>query len=614
MLIIIPISLMTTNTQQSSHALFKELVQLGKPSLFPDVYCMLSAESHFVAVSDSCETNWGYNAQDLIGKPATSFIKTAKNSHKPVFSQDMPVVTDSCLLTKAGTVISVDWIIQWDETDKLFYCMVRSNTEKEELKDRLTLTEERLKRVMDMSKIGNWERNFRTGEVYSSDEVFEIFGLPHNGQPGIEVDDFFRLVHAEDMERVLTFYQNLANEESINIEHRLNRPDGKIVFLRQVGRVEKDDDGNVVLVSGTVQDITDIKEKEEEIRKANQRYEFISNATHDVIWDWDLLNNTIWWNQNFTIQFGYEPQTTIEFWLDAVHPDDRDRIMAEVEQVMANGLQVWSGEYRLKKADGTYLIVFDRAFIAYDQNGKALRMIGSILDISKQKKVERKLEDLNRKLRYLSSYLRKTQEKEKAHTASVLHEELAQQLIRVKLDVSQFGASFSKKNLVAKEKLEDIFELLNNSIALTKNLSYDIYPEILNDLGIVDALEWQSKNFTEEKKINIEFETDLDNLQLSEQTNINLYRLYYDCCDFLRIYFKAEAITSCLCKEKDQLLLSFKMSSLDRLTSAYSEQLDWLNITERVNLMEGRIELYQDEKNTLHIIISLQTGSPGFSN
>lgn len=565
-----------------------------------------------MAVSPSCEINWGYKAKELIGKPVSLFIKTAENSPAPIFSQDVPTVSGYYLLTKAGTVIPVNWIIQWDEKEKLFYCVIRGNGEKPALTAKLVQTEERLKRVMHMSRMGNWEKDFRTGEVYSSNEVFEIFGLANTGQPGVEVDDFFRLVHAEDLERVLTFYQNLANAESIDIEHRLIRPDGKTVFLRQVGRVEKDDDGNVLLVSGTVQDITAIREKEEEILKANQRYELISNATHDVIWDWDLQSNTVWWNQNFKIQFGYEPQEIFDFWLEAVHPEDRERIKAEVKQVMEQGVQVWAGEHRFRKADGTYLTVFDRAFIAYDINGKPMRMIGSVLDITRQKKVEKKLEDLNRKLRHLSGYLRKAQEKEKAHAASVLHEELAQQLVIVKFDISQLGSAFGRKNAVAKEKLEHIFQLLNSSIALTRNLSYDMYPEILTDLGIVDAIEWYSKNFSDDNKIKVDFVSDLNDLVLPESTNINLFRLYQDCCDFLRIYFKAETITSSLAKEKTQLLLSLSSTLLpaeiETLMPAYSEQLDWLNITERVDLMDGQIELRYDDQHSVHILISLQMG------
>lgn len=599
-----------TNSEHSSHALFKELIRLNKSSLFPEVYCLLSAESHFVAVSPSCETNWGYKATELVGKPISLFIKSAENGTSPIFSHDVTVVSGSYFLTKAGSAIPVNWIVQWDETEDLFYCVVRGNGEKPVLKAKLKQTEERLKRVMNMSRMGNWEKDFRTGEVYSSDEVFEIFGLANTGQPGVEVDDFFRLVHAEDLERVLTFYQNLANEESIDIEHRLVRPDGKTVFLRQVGRVEKDNEGNVVLVSGTVQDITVIREKEEEILKANQRYELISNATHDVIWDWDMQSNTVWWNQNFKIQFGYEPQEIFEFWLEAVHPEDRERIEAEVKQVMEKRMQVWAGEHRFRKADGTYLTVFDRAFIAYDQNGKPLRMIGSVLDITQQKKVEKKLEDLNWKLRHLSGYLRKTQEKEKAHAASVLHEELAQQLVIVKFDIFQLGSAFCKRNAAVKEKLEHIFQLLNNSIALTRNLSYDMYPEILTDLGIVDAIEWHRKNFSDENKIKVDFVSDLNDLVLPGQTNINLFRLYQDCCDFLRTYFKAEAISSGLQKEKGQLLLSFSSTLLspeiETLMAAYNEQLDWLNITEQIDLMEGQIELRHDDQHKVYILISLQ--------
>lgn len=550
---------------------------------------------------------WGYTPGELIGKSVFEFIKSGEQTPDTLFTQISPTASELSLLTKNGDVISVDWIIQWQVIEQLFYCVARVNEVKQNLTQKLLQTEKRLKRVMHMSKIGSWERDFRTGEVYACEKVYELFGILKTGQCGIELEDFFELVHAEDRERVLNFYQNLANEDLIDIEHRLIRPDGKTVVLHQVGSVEKDTKGNVVFISGTVQDITALKEKEEALRLANQRYECIAKATHDVVWDWELTTNKIWWNANFFVQFGYHPEETLEFWLETVHPDDRARILAEVKMAMEQKKQVWVGEYRIQKTDGSYFFVFDRAFIAYDLHGTPVRMIGSVLDITEQKLAEKKLVDNNRKLRNLSGYLRITQEKEKATTASLLHEELAQQLVRVKSDITQLSALLDSPSDLIKYKFERTFHLLNSIIELTRNLSYDIYPEMLTDLGIIETLVWYNNSFNAENKTKISFTTDLTALALTESFNINLFRLYQDCCVFLHTNFEASSITSSLQKIKNELKLRFSCPALDTKLplSSYNEKLDWLNISERVRFIGGEIDFRSNDHYAITIVFHL---------
>jgi PAS domain S-box-containing protein len=151
--------------------------------------------------------------------------------------------------------------------------------------------------------------------------------------------------------------------------------------------------GEVVAV---YQDLTEKKQAEEAIRESDERFRIVSHATNDTIWDWDFSTGRLWWSDGITSVFGYkegEIEFTIGTWENLVHPDDRERVVTSLRGMIDAGRENWSDEYRLRKADGSYADVLDRGFIIRDASKNAVRMVGSILDITERKATERVLSD-----------------------------------------------------------------------------------------------------------------------------------------------------------------------------------------------------------------------------
>ena len=118
------------------------------------------------------------------------------------------------------------------------------------------------------------------------------------------------------------------------------------------------------------------------------RYEATAKVINDVIWDWDLITNKLWWNEDFKNIFGHSGvEQTIDSWTSRIHPNDYDRVISTIEQVITNGEGKWSEEYRFRRADSTYAYVFDRGYTIV-QNEKPIRMIGCMTDITEQKRVQ----------------------------------------------------------------------------------------------------------------------------------------------------------------------------------------------------------------------------------
>ncbi|NYS26580.1 PAS domain S-box protein [Rhodobacteraceae bacterium 2376] len=141
-------------------------------------------------------------------------------------------------------------------------------------------------------------------------------------------------------------------------------------------------------------DITERKRAEEESRLNQERFRLVTQATNDVIWDFDVVADRQWWNENLQKLFGHDPaqiEPGLDSWKNRLHPDDRDAAVASVDTLIAGSDDFWSGEYRFRHAEGHYLTVFDRSFVIRDAEGTAIRMLGSMIDVTSQREMENRL-------------------------------------------------------------------------------------------------------------------------------------------------------------------------------------------------------------------------------
>jgi PAS domain S-box-containing protein len=143
--------------------------------------------------------------------------------------------------------------------------------------------------------------------------------------------------------------------------------------------------------------VTEQKNVEERLRLYNERFEILSKATNDAIWDLDLRTNVVVWSHAIRSTFGYNEDnlnSNPDWWRTKIHPEDSERVNSEFDLTLTLGRNSWSSVYRFRCADGSYKFVSNRSYILYENN-IAVRAIGALQDITESVKATEEIQKLS---------------------------------------------------------------------------------------------------------------------------------------------------------------------------------------------------------------------------
>jgi PAS domain S-box-containing protein len=249
-----------------------------------------------------------------------------------------------------------------------------------------------LEQAERLAKVGFWWWDIEKGEMYWSKQVYELYELvPGQLQPNLALALTFA---APEYKRMVSevFINTLEKGSDWDAKYEVITAKGKRVWLHGLGKPEIKE-GKVVKIIGTVQDISELKKTELLAKENENRYKLVARATTDVIWDWDLKTGKLWWSEGVETVFGYKLDghvTGLDWWLEKVHPDERQVAESSLMQAIERRKEHWNAEYRFLRADATYIYIVEHGQALYE-NGKPVRMLGGMRDVSESRRLEEQL-------------------------------------------------------------------------------------------------------------------------------------------------------------------------------------------------------------------------------
>jgi PAS domain S-box-containing protein len=360
------------------------------------VVCVGGFDGYLKRVSPSIAQSFGYDDAEMAALPLAELVHPDERQRMADFYERLcsghPVTgVETRVRAKDG---SYKWIL-WDAVpcveQQLFLATGHDITERKMVEDRLRESQERFELIASATNDSVWDWDLRNDSLWRNQAYYRTFGDPADASGVIEW--WRQRIHPEDLARVLATIPApmVDGEQKWTMEYRLRRHDGTYANVLDRGFVIFDRDGKPVRMVGSVMDVTKLIKAEQELRESDERFRLAAKATQDAIWDWDIRRNKVWRSEAFETLFGYCPHAVssdLEWWVERTHPDDRDRVCSQIYSLGSLHSRQSTIEYRFRRADGTYADVLERGYLIYDEAGKPVRMVGSMMDLSERRRAE----------------------------------------------------------------------------------------------------------------------------------------------------------------------------------------------------------------------------------
>jgi signal transduction histidine kinase len=298
--------------------------------------------------------------------------------------------------------------------------------------------------------------------------------------------------------------------------------DGAKKIIKNYAAPIRDPDGTITGAIVVNEDVTDRVRAEETLRKTERLLVDAEKLGHTGSWEQDLVSGEIVNTEaNQRLFFGDDGSkgARMEDYIEAVHPDDRARIVA-AREARDDGTGPDDIEFRVVWPDGSVHWLFGRATVVRDSAGRPLRAYGTNADITERKRAEEELAQRAQQLESLSTRLLQSQDEERRRIARELHDTTAQNLAALRMDLSMLKRSVDASDPSARQTLEESIALTERAIAEIRTLSYLLHPPMIEPAGLLPSLRWYAQGFQERSGIAVALELpdELERLPLATET------------------------------------------------------------------------------------------------
>ncbi len=353
----------------------------------------------------------------------------------------------------------------------------------------------------------------------------------------------------------------------------------------------------------------------QQLKETESRFQIVSRATNDSVYDWDMQADTIWRSPNTEMIFGYrmtEINGNAQWWQKHIHPADKSRVLDELINLNRSGNGFWSSEYRFRHASGQYMHILDRAYVAYDTNNEPKRLIGSMLDITKVKKNEIELELSRDRLRRLALHSQMIREEERKHLSRELHDEFAQILTGIKYNLEWLKSKVTNENADIMECVTETSEVVSNTMEKVKEIAMALRPSIIDDVGLLEAIKWQLSKFQDMSCCRCVLENQIDDLKMDNESEIAIFRILQESLANVARHAKADLVEITLQQHEQELILQVKDNGIGipEFLIDSADSIGLLGMRERASAIGGTLDIHRLTHGGTAVVLKVSLQAP----
>ena len=469
--------------------------------------------------------------------------------------------------------------------------MITTNKKLEELNHRFEL-------ILKGTNDAIWDWDMQTNEIWGNDKYFEL--LKNKPSEKTNFDYFIERMHPDDAKSGVALLNKFISEKKtiMTSEYRfLNHNDNWVVFLNRQ-TILYDLDGQAIRILGTLQDITEQKKIQEQIIHEKEMSDVLINSLPGVFYMFNKEGKYIRWNKNLLDITGL----TDEQMLSTANPvnfvpeEQRPLFAAKIANVFKSGIDYVEGDL-LAKDNQKIPFYFTGIFIKY--NGEDC-MMGVGIDISEKVKTQKELRDL-------ATHLQNVREEERTRIAREIHDELGQQLTGLKMQISWLSKKISTENHEISNKMKDALFLIDDTVKTVRRIATQLRPSMLDDLGLVSAIEWQSDEFQKRFHIKSEIENNIGNLSLNSEKSTAIFRIFQESLTNVLRHSKATQIKTTLSLENTELVMKISDNGIgfDENEIYKKKSLGILGMKERTIMLGGSYQISSKENEGVIVLVKL---------
>lgn len=433
---------------------------------------------------------------------------------------------------------------------------------------------------------------------YESPSIERILGYTPEELEGKNV---FEYLHAGDAEKVREKFAGVVASpgHSDSAEFRFRHKNGSWIYLQSIAKnVDNAKEGPGVIVNS--RDVTERVLAWEKLKQNEKQLSLAQQIGHLGSWEWDIVKNSLHWSDELCRIYGIDPENqpdSYDEYLQYLHPEDREMADEMIRNAYENKSD-FAFEHRLIRPDGSIKILSCRGEVITDQSGKPVKMIGTGQDITEIKEAEQKLRIYSEQLRNLTAKQEKVREDERIRIAREIHDELGQMLTVLRMEITivfknvkkiygeEFVSDFSKE-------VDKLLSRIDTIIRSVQRITTELRPEVLDDLGLKEAIEWHASEFEERTGLKLNFTNRAPSINnLDEERSTAIFRIFQETLTNIMRHAGASKVNIKLEEDEKYLFLNVQDDGVGiaRKEIEHSNSLGIIGMRERSKFLGGSID------------------------